>query len=567
MSNSQASAQETPSLKAGHVIDGRFQIVRKIGEGGMGSVFLAWQLNLERNVVVKVLKPELCNNDEQVERFRREAMLVCKLTHPNSILTHDFGIDDGVPFIVMEHLEGDSLADLIYKKKSLSIQETAHVLVQVCHSLKEAHDMGMIHRDLKPENIHVLNEPARPNLVKVLDFGIAKLITSHPDASKSNLTKGDIIFGTPQYMAPEQIRGKDLDARADIYSLGVILYQCVTGHIPYDSSVVVDILTQHLTQPIPSPTLAELPKLSEETLAGFNRLLKMTMAKRAEERLSNVSDFIIELERLAQLEQTSHISVTPAPAPAPASPPKPKAKRGGSRFFLALILLISGGAYVYFKMPHLSPDQRGWGSYAQVKYSQYRQFVGSLLYEDGAVAPQHSEAPEATTPSADEGGAEPQSATGDLGDQTATLNTSSDVFKVDELLDDSDLAEDVRHMEVGSLGAAGAQLKAKTPTEGGQEPPSTEEPAEEPTEELNTAEPWTLQLDSKHPEEVSVLLYKGTEKRPFKSLKLSLGAPQTLKLDPQHRYKVICKAQGQKLMGKRLKGRSGELRALTCFSP
>ena len=287
-------------------IDGRYQLIRPIGEGGMGQVYLATQLQMNRTVVLKILKPELCINEDQVKRFRREAELASQLTHPNSVITHDFNIFNDVPYIVMEALEGQPLSEKLHHEKILSLKETCSILEQICSSLKEAHDKGMVHRDLKPENIFILSDLSRAYNVKVLDFGIAKLVHDHPNAKSSNLTRGDVIFGTPQFMSPEQIRGKEIDCRADIYALGVMLFQSLTGKLPYDSETIVDILTQHLTLPIPKITADDCPALSEQTINSLNDLIKSSMAKRATQRLSTVdlfSDFLRNIYTTSNLER------------------------------------------------------------------------------------------------------------------------------------------------------------------------------------------------------------------------------------------------------------------------
>ena len=584
MSTQDATAQASPIHQAGYIIDDRFQLIRVIGEGGMGSVFLARQLQVDRDVVVKVLKPELCNNDEQVERFKREAMLACKLKHPNSVLTYDFGIDQGVPYIVMEYLEGVSLADLLHQRRRLGVEETVKILTQVCLSLREAHDKGMVHRDLKPENIHILNEPERPNLVKVLDFGIAKLITSHPDASKSNLTKGDIIFGTPQYMAPEQIRGKDLDARADIYSLGVILYQCLTGRLPYDSSTVVDILTQHLTQPIPTPTLDDMPALTSAELKGFNQLLRMSMAKRPDERITDVMTLISELEEFGRLS-------TPAPAPnsAPSSrgaPPQrpvnepikersePKRSRG-SRLGVLILLILITAVLVLVRMPELAPGGEGWEAWGKKTYEHHivpllglkgeRSTSKVMKLELNDTASELSMAEEAVE----------REVSASLGAET------SDVFQVDELVEEASLSEEAQLIEeaqplpdepqLAETHEGVDQVEATKTDEPQTDEPQADEPqAEEPQTKAQQAteapvKPWTLIIKSRSQDEVKVLVLKDKTKRPLKTFTVRQGKSKALRVHPEHTYKVICQAEGQAPKGTKVMGRSGEVKRVTCY--
>ncbi|MBM4292570.1 MAG: serine/threonine protein kinase, partial [Deltaproteobacteria bacterium] len=359
-----------PELVRGTLIDGRYRLKDRIGEGGMGAVFTADQVRMERTVVVKVLKPDLCRDDEQVQRFKREASLASKLTHPNSVVTHDFGFAGGVPYIVMEHLIGAPLCDILHQRRRLPLNEAVHLMTQVCASLNEAHEKGMVHRDLKPENIFVLSDPSRPNFVKVLDFGIAKLVHDHPDAKSSNLTKGDMIFGTPQYMAPEQIRGKPVDARIDVYAVGVMLYQCVVGKLPYDSHVVVDILTQHLTQPLPELTLRDELDLSDDVVASFNQLIRRTMAKNPNERISDMPTLISELNALNALF-TRPFSPLDLPAPAETAPAPAAPAAGGGALRRAPLALLLGAALAAaaFFTPHLAPGGQGWGLWAQGRWA------------------------------------------------------------------------------------------------------------------------------------------------------------------------------------------------------
>lgn len=278
----------------GQIIDQRYQLVRKIGEGGMGYVYLAQQLNISRKVVVKLLKPEFCISDEQISRFKREAELASKLSHPNCVTIHDFGFDNDAPYIAMEYLEGMPLSDLLfYREDMLSLKEITGIISQVCDALEVARCLEVVHRDLKPENIFVLNEPQGGINVKVLDFGIAKLAHTHPDASNSNLTRGDMVFGTPQYMAPEQIRGKPLDHRADVYALTVILFEMIAGKVPFNSedpADLVTILTHHLRDPVPKITPERVHPRTISMLDDVNRLIQHGMAKKPELRLKTTKD-------------------------------------------------------------------------------------------------------------------------------------------------------------------------------------------------------------------------------------------------------------------------------------
>lgn len=305
INQSSAYGQKIYRPEVNHIVDQRYKLLRKIGEGGMGYVYLAEQLNISRKVVIKLLKPEFCVNDEQLGRFKREAELASKLSHPNCVTIHDFGFHERAPYIVMEYLEGQALSELIfYKKEYFSIAEVSHYIGQVCDALEVAQDLGVVHRDLKPENIFVLEEPLGGLDIKVLDFGIAKLAHNHPEASSSNLTRGDMVFGTPQYMAPEQIRGKPLDHRADVYALTVILFEMLSGKVPYeqsDPSDLVSILTQHLRDPVPELVPENLHPKAAVFCGALNQIIQAGMAKKPEERLSTTQELKLRLAKLVEV--------------------------------------------------------------------------------------------------------------------------------------------------------------------------------------------------------------------------------------------------------------------------
>ena len=200
-------------------IAGRYRIEGKLGDGGMGEVYRAEQTTMARTIALKLLNDDLAQKPSQVERFKREAQAASQLTHPNTIVVHDFGqCDDGTLFIAMEYLDGMALATVLDEPTRLDPERLVHILAQVCDSLQEAHDQQVVHRDLKPENIFLTTRGDQNDFAKVLDFGIAKL-TKAPDGQMvDRLTKAGTLCGTPHYMAPEQIRDETVDWRADIYA-------------------------------------------------------------------------------------------------------------------------------------------------------------------------------------------------------------------------------------------------------------------------------------------------------------------------------------------------------------
>ncbi|MGC6417296.1 MAG: protein kinase domain-containing protein [Bradymonadia bacterium] len=237
----------------GRLVAGRFRLESKLGDGGMGEVYKAVQTTMARTVALKILNDELAQKAGQVERFKREAQAASQLTHPNTIVVHDFGqCDDGTLFIAMEYLEGRPLASLLRNESPLSGERIIDILVQVCDSLQEAHDQQVVHRDLKPENIFITQRGDQKDYAKVLDFGIAKLTRAPDGQLVDRLTRAGTLCGTPHYMAPEQIRDETVDWRADIYALGVLLHYALAGREPFDAEKLVDVLTMHLHQPPPA---------------------------------------------------------------------------------------------------------------------------------------------------------------------------------------------------------------------------------------------------------------------------------------------------------------------------
>ncbi|MDP1828165.1 MAG: protein kinase [Archangium sp.] len=229
------------------VVKGKFKIIRKLGQGGMGAVYLAEQLGIGHRVALKFLKSEFSSDAEIARRFLNEAKSYARVAHPNAVALHDFGQDDeGNLFIAMEYCEGVDLKKVIAEQGRLPMIEAIEIVLQVADVLANAHEKGVIHRDLKPENI-MIRRGIRGVHAKVLDFGIARLM----DAG-TKLTVAGAIAGTPRYMSPEQVEGKEVDARADIYSLGVVLFESLTGRQPFDGTTISEILRKQVTQPLPA---------------------------------------------------------------------------------------------------------------------------------------------------------------------------------------------------------------------------------------------------------------------------------------------------------------------------
>jgi eukaryotic-like serine/threonine-protein kinase len=230
----------------GKVIDGRYEIQARVGEGGMGVVYRARQMSIDRVIALKMLNSQMQGDQQWVQRFYNEAKACSRLQHPNTIRMFDFGqTQDGRLFMTMEFLDGISLRDAL-QRGPLAAHRVAKVLIQCCASLAEAHSIGIIHRDIKPDNVFLLNMAGSPDFVKLLDFSVAKLLEG--DRMK---TQAGVVFGTPQYMSPEQGRGLPLDARSDLYALGVLAYEMLVGTVPFNDENPMIVIQMQREAPLP----------------------------------------------------------------------------------------------------------------------------------------------------------------------------------------------------------------------------------------------------------------------------------------------------------------------------
>nr|WP_255449817.1 MULTISPECIES: serine/threonine-protein kinase [Myxococcaceae] len=315
-------ARSAPSdAYEGRIVAQKYRVEALIGEGGMGKVYRARQFALDKPVVLKVLRQSLMSDERTVARFQREARAASRLNHPNSINVLDFGqAEDGAFFIAMEFVSGKDLHQVLSTEWPLPEARIVRIVAQVLSALGDAHIAGVIHRDLKPENIMVEQRRNAPDFVKVLDFGIAK-IQEAGDSDGPALTRAGFVCGTPEYMSPEQARGATLDARSDLYAVGVILYQLVTGLLPFDSDSAVGFATKHLTE-VPPPPSQRRPGVRVST--GLEQLILRALAKDPELRPQSAEAFREELRALQQ-----EAVGTPAPRPllltTPAPPTAPQA--------------------------------------------------------------------------------------------------------------------------------------------------------------------------------------------------------------------------------------------------
>ncbi len=258
---------------------GKYRLVEKLGQGGMAQVYKAYQPDLDRYVAIKILHPHLTGDEDFVARFRREARAVAALEHPHIVRVYDFDADEGVAFLVMEHLAGASLKshlhDLDCREERMDLEEVGRIVGTLADALDHAHRQGVVHRDLKPSNV-LITTNGRPVLT---DFGIARMVDT------ATITESGGTLGTPAYMSPEQCRGEPGDARSDIYALGVLLYRFCVGRVPFDADTPYAIILKHITAPLPSPRSMR-PDLSE----AIERVILKALAKNPDDRFQTAGD-------------------------------------------------------------------------------------------------------------------------------------------------------------------------------------------------------------------------------------------------------------------------------------
>jgi tRNA A-37 threonylcarbamoyl transferase component Bud32 len=277
-----------PEDLVGTTLADRYKVKSVLGDGGMGSVFLGEHVTLRKRVAIKVLHPELCRDQTQVDRFLQEARAASMIGHENIVDIVDFGpVPGGSVFFAMEHLDGEDLADLLKRERRLPWARTKGLMLQIVGALAAAHDKGIIHRDLKPANCFLVKRSDGRDFVKLLDFGIAKV--NDPEAGDaSGLTRTGAVFGTAKYMAPEQACGEPADARTDIYAAAVCLYEFLTGQVPFDGDNFMRVLSRHLTEPLTLPsTMAPDANISH----AVESLIVKALSKKREDRYQSMGEF------------------------------------------------------------------------------------------------------------------------------------------------------------------------------------------------------------------------------------------------------------------------------------
>lgn len=279
------------NVESGIMLANRYEILEKIGAGGMSDVFLAKDHSLGREVAVKILKQEFAEDRIFVAKFRAEAQAAAGLEHPNIVSIYDVGSEGSLYYIVMEYVEGITLKTYINKKGRLTYNEALSIAIQVGRGIEAAHKKNIIHRDIKPQNIII----SREGKVKVMDFGIARAVTS-------NTVSADIM-GSVHYASPEQARNGYVTFTTDIYSLGIVMYEMVTGRVPYDGETTVAIAIQHLQGEMvpPSEYAPDLP-------IAVERIIQKATMKTQSRRYQTMGDMLIDLKRLLQIQMTISLS-------------------------------------------------------------------------------------------------------------------------------------------------------------------------------------------------------------------------------------------------------------------
>jgi serine/threonine protein kinase len=305
----------------GVTLDGRYRILRVIGEGGMGVVYEALHVVIEKPVAVKVLRDSFTSRPDVVERFRQEAKSASRIGHPNIIDVSDFGeTPSGASYIVMEMLTGEDLADILARERVLSPARATRIVYQVARALDATHRKGIVHRDLKPENIYLISVDGVHDVVKVVDFGVAKMSDVENGLGRK-LTRTGMLFGTPEYMSPEQAAGKPFDHRVDVYALGAIFFELLTGRVPFEGENFMEVLAKHGQDRLPRLTEVNPgTRVSRE----IDQIVTRALAKNPDERYQTMADLANDLRIAPEMPGLSAGEATALPEwalHAPSPPP------------------------------------------------------------------------------------------------------------------------------------------------------------------------------------------------------------------------------------------------------
>jgi hypothetical protein len=370
-----AAAEPANDPHLGAVFGGQYRVDERMGAGGMGAVYRGTQLSIDRPVAIKLIAPEVEQNAAHVQRFRREAEALAKLRHPNTVHLLDFGVtEQDRLYMVMELLSGTDLEQHLVKHGVFELAPALRVVRQIARALSEAHALGIIHRDLKPSNVFLSQVEGGDTFVKVMDFGVAGFQQAE---SYSTLTLKGTVLGTAAYMSPEQAQGFAVDARADLYSLGAMLFEMIAGRTPFQANSAVSLLLAHVSED--PPRLAEVcPNLP--ALQSTQDLLDKLLAKDPEQRLHNATDLIGCIDAL--LVELGEASLPPTGSSRIVAR-RPPRRRGW--YAAALALLVSGFVGFAWQRPHELAALRAYaGSHMQtlqLRGADFTQSVGKYVDE------------------------------------------------------------------------------------------------------------------------------------------------------------------------------------------
>ncbi len=321
----------------GRKLDGRYEVLERLGEGGAGVVYRGRQAHLGRFVAIKVLHQDTASSTEWRRRFQREAIALSVLAHPNVVPVTDFGVDHGVPFLVMELLEGQTLGALI-KEGPLPLWRALEIARQTLRVLAFSHLKGVVHRDLKPTNVFLQALPDQADHVRLLDFGMAKFVEGSSSRAPAELTRAGVMIGTPAYMSPEQVKGAPTDARTDVYAAGLLLFELLAGRRPFVADSPDGYLAAHLVAPVPS--LARLrPGLARASL--FQAVVAQAMAKKPAERFKDAFAMLVALDDVVARLPAAVVSGGRAETGRKLMPRARSAARSGSRIWPRVMLLVT----------------------------------------------------------------------------------------------------------------------------------------------------------------------------------------------------------------------------------
>jgi serine/threonine protein kinase len=335
-------ARSDPYL--GATVDGRYVVEVVLGQGGMGVVYRCTHSIIGKKVAMKVLRADMARDPEVTERFLNEARAASAIGNAHIIDISDFGqFPDGSTYFIMEHLSGTPLSTLLEGQKAIEPRRLVKIARQLCDGLAAAHEAGIVHRDLKPDNVFLIQRGGDPDFVKILDFGIAKVSTGG-----EKLTRAGAVFGTPHYMSPEQAGGTPVDARGDVYSLGVMLYEMASGRVPFDAENLMGILTQHLHKPVVPLRKLELPF---EIDPGLDAIVQKCLSKNADDRYPDMRALGADLGRFERGEEPEALREISDRTPRSTRGTRSGAGRSLALAALALVCVVGLAALLLHREP------------------------------------------------------------------------------------------------------------------------------------------------------------------------------------------------------------------------